>query len=255
MTPRTNRTPSVTPHPRPSRVMRPLGAVIVLAATLCSAAGAADAALTTDKCLVQKRQAWSTLRKCQANADVKRLKGKPTDLPKCQTKFQENLAKITAKATKSAIACRYGANGDGTVTDYDTGLMWETKGGEVGGVCLIFLDQVNHCVNSTFTWVDAQTYVGGSTPAMGTTLVSFLAGYFDWRLPTLPELQSIVTEILCDQAPCIDPIFGPTLADFYWSVTTRPPSNFAFVVTFETGGLAHTSKDTTRAVRAVRAAW
>ncbi len=247
MAPRTNRTPSVT---------RPLGAVLVLAATLCAAAGAADAALTTDKCLVQKRQAWSTLRKCQANADVKRLKGKPTDLPKCQTKFQEKLGKIAAKATKAAIACRYGGNGDGTVTDYDSGLMWETKDGEVGGVCLIFVDQINHCVNSTFTWVDAQTYVAGSTLPMGTTPVPFLAGYFDWRLPTLRELQSIVSEVGCDQEPCIDPIFGPTLADYYWSVTPPPSAaSSAFIVTFEGGGLAHTNKVTSRAVRAVRAAW
>jgi hypothetical protein len=248
---RTGSTPSATLHPRAPRFLRPL-----VAAILFFAASTADAAPTTDKCLVQKRQAWSTLRKCQANADVKRLKGKPTDLAKCQTTFEAKLAKITDKAAKAAIACRYGANGDGTVTDYDTGLMWETKNGDVGGVCLIFVDQVNHCVNSTYTWVEAQTYVGGSTPAMGTTLVSFLAGYFDWRLPTLPELQSIVAENSCGQPPCLDPIFGPTVADFYWTVTTRPtPANFAFIVTFEFGGHAHTSKDTTRAVRAVRAAW
>ncbi|MGH8673460.1 MAG: hypothetical protein ACREVG_04030, partial [Burkholderiales bacterium] len=158
MTPRTDTDPTGTRHPRAQRLLSAL-----VAATLLLAASAAEAALTTDKCLVKKRQAWSTLRKCQATADVKRLKGKPADLPKCQTQFQEKLAKISDKATQAAIACRYGENGDGTVTDYDTGLMWEAKDGEVGGFCFFFPGAVSHCVNSEFTWADAQAYISGAS--------------------------------------------------------------------------------------------
>ena len=55
--------------------------MLVVAASLIAGA-VAEAALTTDSCLVKKRQAWTSLRKCQAAADLKRLKGKPFDLAK-----------------------------------------------------------------------------------------------------------------------------------------------------------------------------
>jgi len=230
-------------------------AVLLLAAT-------ADAALTTSACLVQKRKAWITFRKCQGSEQVKLLKGKPADLANCQTKFQDALAKITTKATKAAIACRYGANGDGTVTDYDTGLQWETKNGEVGGVCLIFVDHPNHCVNSTYTLVDAQSFVGSlnGSSANGLILTNPFAGSADWRLPTVTELRTILdmTALGCDSgSPCIDPIFGPTVptvAGGYWSATTVAgyPA-FAWGVFFSDGYVGYDSKDGLYYVRAVRA--
>jgi len=158
-----------------SRSLSRFVALQVLGAMLLGTS-VADAALTTGKCLVLKRQAWNNLRKCEVTEQVKLLKGKPADLAKCQTKFQEKLAKIGRAA--AAIACRYGANGDATVTDYDTGLQWETKNGEVGGVCLIFVDRPNHCVNAIYSLADAQSFVSGASTD-GTTVSSFFAGSAD----------------------------------------------------------------------------
>jgi len=41
----------------------------------------------------------------------------------------------SAKATKAAIACRYRDNADSTITDYDTGLMWDKKTAGEGERC------------------------------------------------------------------------------------------------------------------------
>ena len=193
-----------------------LGLVIAL---VIVAADSAAAAFTTGKCLIQKRQAWAALRKCEAVEDVKRLKGKAPDLQKCRIKLQEKLAKIDTKAVKAAVACRYGANGDATVTDYDTALMWETKNGQIGGFCFLLPDVINHCVNSTFNLDEAQAYVG---PSADRVLRPFLAGYTDWRLPTVVELQAIFDSGApgCGSGTaCIDPIFGPTLLGLYWTAT------------------------------------
>jgi len=58
----------------------------------------------------------------------------------------------------------YRDNGDGTVTDLVTGLMWQKTPGE------------------PVTWADA---VAGADPFE-------LAGYDDWRLPTIKELYSLI---------------------------------------------------------------
>lgn len=58
----------------------------------------------------------------------------------------------------------------------------------------------------------------------------------------------------CGTSPCIDPIFGPTAANFYWSSTTRTPTfpTDGWGVNFADGNLNLSDKDTGRFVRAVR---
>jgi hypothetical protein len=231
-----------------ARTLTAVAVAVLLVATT------ADAALTTGACLAQKRVAWGDLRKCQATERAKALKGKSADLARCQTKFQAKLTKINDKATKAVIPCRYGDNGDGTVTDYATGLQWERKDGDLGGICLIFSGVVSHCVNTTYTWADAQSFVSGAS-ADGTTVASFRAGYADWRLPTIVELETILLAPYpsCGTIPCIDPIFGPTAAGFYKSATTNAngPSN-AWDVNFNNGDVGYSTKDNNGYVRAVR---
>jgi hypothetical protein len=231
-------------------------ATFAVAVSLLASAGAAHAKLTTGQCLAQKRTAWITLRKCQGTEQVKQLKGKPADPTKCQTKFQDALTKISAKATKFAIACHYGDNGDGTVTDYDTGRQWEQKDGTVGGICFIFPGVISHCVNTTYTWADASIFIitelNGTAPD-SSTLTGAFAGFSDWRLPTIVELNTIVDQTALgfhSGNPCVDPIFGPTVASFYWSATTvaGDPSNVR-IVDFGNGAV---SSDLY--VRAVRSA-
>jgi hypothetical protein len=49
------------------------------------------------------------------------------------------------------------------------------------------------------------------------------ANHCDWRLPSVVELKSIRAAGCATgkNLPCIDPAFGPTQADTYWSATTH----------------------------------
>lgn len=86
------------------------------------------------------------------------------------------------------------ANGDGTVTDRATGLMWQQNDDGKGR-----------------DWKSALAYCSGLR----------LAGHDDWRLPDVKELQSIVD--YRRSSPAIDPRFF-TLRDpngWFWSSTTH----------------------------------
>lgn len=97
-------------------------------------------------------------------------------------------------------------NGDGTITDLATGLMWATSDSQIG-----------------MDWEDALEYAENSN----------LAGYSDWKLPDAKELQSLVDYSKSPQTtdtPAIDDVFETTsIIDegngenypFYWSSTTH----------------------------------
>ncbi len=71
----------------------------------------------------------------------------------------------------------YADNGDGTVTDNVTGLMWvKTPDLNADGV-------IN--VDDKLTWTEIQAYVG-------TLNAEAFAGHTDWRLPTIKELYSLI---------------------------------------------------------------
>ena len=152
-------------------------------------------------------------------------------------------------AQKSKTPPRFVDNGDGTVTDSKTGLMWEKK--------------TDSNVNDTYFWSSS-----GSAPD-GPLFTSFLAtmrcdisadgscglaGHYDWRVPNSAELQTIRD---CSQPSCIDPIFGPTVAFSYWSASTDAQSTAnAWAVCFGNGcgsTLFNNAKvDTAGCVRVVR---
>jgi hypothetical protein len=151
---------------------------------------------------------------------------------------------------------RFVDNGDGTVCDHQTGLMWEQKDGGDGTV-----DPNNpRDVDNNYTW----SISGG--PPDGTAYTDFLArlngpiantnpseqlgGHRDWRLPTSAELQTILD---CSFSPCTDPTFGPTAASFYWSSTSDASSPLsAWAAFFGNGGVFFSSKSNGDRVRAVR---
>ena len=99
-------------------------------------------------------------------------------------------------------------NGDGTVTDTATGLMWQQSTMEPRG------------------WESALESCQGST----------LGGYGDWRLPNRRELNSIVDYTVYD--PAVNEEYFPnTMSSYYWSSTTHAIyTNDAWGVQFYYGG-------------------
>jgi hypothetical protein len=95
---------------------------VVLVGGVCPAR-----ALTTPVCLAKKLNEWGKLRKCEATENGRTLQARPGDPAKCQTRFDAKLATLSALAKAAAIPCRYHVNGDGTVTDFDTGLQWSRR--------------------------------------------------------------------------------------------------------------------------------
>ncbi len=158
---------------------------------------------------------------------------------------------------------RFVDNGDGTICDRDTGLMWEMKDASDGTQDLANPRDVDNRYqwSSTGTAPDGRAFTTYLTRLNGEVAAGRnseqLGGHSDWRLPTLQELQSILD---CSYgSPCIDPIFGPTAADGYWSSTSQE-SQFintnglfdAWPVFFDNGAVYFDNKSGAKRARAVR---
>ncbi len=114
-------------------------------------------------------------------------------------------------------------NGDGTVTDTKSGLMWQQA--EAGAM----------------TWKDALVYCENAT----------LAGYDDWRLPNRNELQSLLDYSRYEYK--IDMVAFPWVMSSYWSSTTYADnSDHAWCVGFPSGSVFDNNKSNSYYVRAVR---
>lgn len=165
--------------------------------------------------------------------------------------------------TPTATGPRFVDNGDGTVFDLETALIWEKKTGNAGGTGVQCVTSVAcpdpHRAENLYTWS-----TGGSSNPSGTAYTTFLAqlngsggfaGHTDWRLPTSEELQTILVEPFeCGLSPCIDiTTFGPTASEYYWTSSTwsEHPSE-AYIVNFTNGYVTSGSKSGDLRVRAVR---
>ncbi|MCC6157886.1 MAG: DUF1566 domain-containing protein [Deltaproteobacteria bacterium] len=119
----------------------------------------------------------------------------------------------------------FASNGDGTITDNATGLMWtEGDSGSLGGGD-----------GGAMDWPDALAWCEGLSEA----------GYDDWRLPNAKELQGLVdysrSPATTDSA-AIDPLFTATpITDegggenwaYYWTSTTHDDGpDFAAYIAF-----------------------
>ncbi|MGB8297967.1 MAG: DUF1566 domain-containing protein [Polyangia bacterium] len=120
----------------------------------------------------------------------------------------------------------YTDNGDGTVTDTVTGLMWQKA------------------VSATATYTLAQAV------AYCPTLT--LAGHSDWRLPSLVELFSIVDA--GQSNPSINGTYFPsTPANWFWSSSPVAGSpSYPWVVDFYLGGAGSSDFSDIDYVRCVR---
>ena len=118
---------------------------------------------------------------------------------------------------------------DGTVTDLRTGLMWQ-----------------KHLSNSPSggTWVDALNACEGSAHA----------GYDDWRLPNIRELESLVDASRALASPAADTdVFPYTQMWYYWSSTTYVGNTSeAWSIEFRYGDVGNRGKEIGGHVRCVR---
>ncbi|MFN8308822.1 MAG: DUF1566 domain-containing protein [Chitinophagales bacterium] len=110
----------------------------------------------------------------------------------------------------------YKVNGDGTVTDTVTGLMWQqTDGGEM-------------------RWEEAITFCDTLT----------LGNYTNWRLPDCHELFSILNEDALN--PAIDTnYFQRTSAEYWWSSEVQANDSSKIWVTNAGGGVGNHPKNET----------
>lgn len=119
-------------------------------------------------------------------------------------------------------------NNDGTVTDTETGLMWDKCSWDQTWTGPL-PDDTNTCeyAASTYQWAAA---LGLAVIANGDNH----RDYNDWRLPNKNELESLVD--ITRSSPAIDPAFPDTPNWFYWSSTTYAPvPAYAWYVDFFNG--------------------
>ncbi|MBT4089985.1 MAG: DUF1566 domain-containing protein [Deltaproteobacteria bacterium] len=127
-------------------------------------------------------------------------------------------------ATGHLPAADYSDNGDSTVTQNTTGLVWQQLEG------------------GSHTWEAALAYCE--------TLV--LGGNSDWRLPNHKELHSLI-DYSDTSPPVIDSLFSSANSNYYWTSTTKSNDlDMAWLGYFNTGGIFTSSKTNSYPVRCVR---
>lgn len=159
-------------------------------------------------------------------------------------------------AIQAGATLSYTDNGDGTITDNNTGLEWEKKSDDEA-----FNDNDNttfpHDKDNAYTWNNAfAVHVAGLNTAN-------FAGFNDWRLPNVKELQSIVNYEVFN--PSVSTAFNTTCAGAtvltgsctaasgYWSSTTFANGpGLAWGVNFFDGFLDGVDEFDNLRVRAVR---
>jgi hypothetical protein len=162
---------------------------------------------------------------------------------------------------QKGAARSYADNGDGTITDNKTGLMWEKKSQD-GSI---------HDYSNLYTW-SGPSYA--STNIMDGTITStFLAtlnagsgfaGHTDWRIPNVNELHTLAN--YQNATPAVDPAFNTnctggctvltcdcTVPYGYWSSSAyQLDAHSAWFVSFVGGNVDETGKSGYFYARAVR---
>ena len=144
---------------------------------------------------------WSNLR--QANDSTKiwvtNAGGGIGNHPKNETISAGGVKHFNVRAVRDitpppTIPAHFSDNGNGTITDNLTGLTWQKSSS-----------------TDSITWEQALNYSDTLT----------LAGFNDWRLPNIKELQSINIETAIN--PSLNTTYFPTLGtNKFWSSTTLP---------------------------------
>ena len=98
------------------------------------------------------------------------------------------MSKTIETIDRLTLLIKYGLvdRGDGTIFDTRANLLWQQSSS-----------------TKQYTWKDAHTYCEKLN----------LAGYKDWRLPTIEELKTLIEK---EHQPTICPVFE-CKSDWYWS--------------------------------------
>ena len=187
------------------------------------------------------QSAAEMLRRLDSCSD-KRAGGKRDRAPQAVTKLRYQLRSVLKTVSRDHCKTEFGLdddqkpkqyiqneyvdNGNGTITDRATGLMWQQSGS----------DEYMH-------YDDANTYIDELNR-------SRLAGYSDWRLPTIPELMSLLEPTEKNDDLYIDPVFD-NKQRYCWSADGRD-SGSAWLVGFGSGRVGWPGHGDGYYVRAVR---
>src|ERR1700722_18051520 len=165
---------------------------------------------------------------------------------------------------RGALVCqpRFNVNGDGTLTDNQTGLMWELATGTVGGTATSDVKDVN----ARYTWSTGDNNPDGTlytaflatlnSDASADATSTCFANHCDWRIPNIVELQTIVEATASGCAsvssPCIDSAFGATWTRYWSSSALAGNPNNVWNVDFYYGNPFDDYKTNLSFARAVR---
>lgn len=141
------------------------------------------------------------------------------NLSKCGVTLASKWTKLAAIDFAPCAGERWADNGDGSVTDKLTDLVWEQKTD----------DSSVHDVDNRYTESTGAPYSGN-----GTVYSDFLrqlnadagfAGSNAWRLPSLAELASLLERPHpCTDAPCLPPALAANLGSGAYMTTTLTDS-------------------------------
>jgi len=160
-------------------------------------------------------------------------------------------------ALRIGAPLRFRDNGDGTVTDESTGLVWEKKGDD-GGL---------HDKDRAFAWEPGEGSLWEWIAAVNAEGAAGFAGKSDWRVPNRKELESIVDASRLN--PALPAAFSsscapgckPTICSctatllHYWTSTSvaAAPGEFAWSMLPSSGAVQAGARKTALGhVRAVR---
>jgi len=138
---------------------------------------------------------------------------------------------------QEGTARSYTDNGDGTITDNATGLIWEK----------LTDDGTIHDWNNSYTWEQAFQRIADLNTAN-------FGGYSDWRLPNVNELQTLTDYGTFN--PAVSAAFNSgdsfTQASFHWSSTSYAFPAFVWIVDVFDGNVLANRDTDSAIVRAVR---